>query len=300
MSWARATCWSSLNGTGWNCRITSIALLREVTSISPTRRAVAQRSPAHVSSFPTPPIRHSGQHTEKTKVEWSRYLGRIEKAWGPLAVINLEPKHVVALRDKFADTPAAANNLLRCLSAMVSWSVLRGSRSDNPCLIVPKLNRSVPYAPWPWSVIEIVRDRAPPELWWVAAVALYSGQRQGDVLRMKWSDIRDGHMSVVQEKTGTHVEVPIHRDLAVVLASIPKRSIFILTSSKAAPWTGDGFRTSWGRMAERLKLDAGLVFHGLRKSAVVMLLEAGCTDSRGRRDHRPVAKDGRASRSASE
>ena len=216
---------------------------------------------------------------ETTKVEWSRYLGRIEKAWRPLAVLNLEPKHVVALRDKFADTPAAANNLLRCLSAMVSWSVLRGWRSDNPCLIVPKLNRSVPYAPWPWSTIEILRERAPLELWWAAAIALYSGQRQGDVLRMKWSDIRDNLMSVVQEKTGTHLEVQVHRNLAAVLATIPKRSIFILTNSKAAPWTKDGFRTSWGRMAKRLKLDEGLVFHGLRKSAVVMLLEAGCTDA---------------------
>ena len=216
---------------------------------------------------------------EKTKVDWLRYLGRIEKAWGPLAVADLEPKHVVALRDKFADTPAAANNLLRCLSAMVRWSVLRGWRSDNPCPIVPKLNRSVPYAPWPWSAIETVRDHAAPELWWVAALALYSGQRQGDVLRMKWSDVRDGIISVIQEKTGSHVEVPIHRDLGVVLTTIPKRSIFILTSSNAAPWSKDGFRTSWGRMTEKLKLDAGLVFHGLRKSAVVMLLEAGCSDA---------------------
>lgn len=32
-------------------------------------------------------------------------------------------------------------------------------------------------------------------------------------------------------------------------------------------------------MTAQLNLDAGLVFHGLRKSAVVMLLEAGCTDA---------------------
>ena len=49
------------------------------------------------------------------------------------------------------------------------------------------------------------------------------------------------------------------------------------------PWTGDGFRTSWGKELDRdimLPLrEAGLVFHGLRKSAVVFLLEAGCTDA---------------------
>lgn len=216
---------------------------------------------------------------EKTKVEWRRYHERIGAAWGPLQVEDLEPKHVLALRDKFADTPAAANNLLRCLSSMLGWSVPRGWRSDNPCLHVNKLKGSVPYPPWPWEVIETIREKAPVELWWVGALALYSGQRQGDVLGMKWSDIRGGVMSVVQEKTGDRVEVPVHRDLAPILATIPKRSIYILTSSNGTPWTQDSFRTSWGRMTERLSLPTGFVFHGLRKSAVVMLLEAGCTDA---------------------
>jgi integrase len=84
---------------------------------------------------------------------------------------------------------------------------------------------------------------------------------------------------VTQEKTGCHIVVPVHRDLAPILAAIPKRSIFVLTSSKGSPWSKHGFRTSWGRMTTRLELPEGLVFHGLRKSAVVMLLEAGCTDA---------------------
>jgi integrase len=215
---------------------------------------------------------------DKTRSEWLRYHGRIEGAWGPLRVADLEPKHVLALRDKYVDTPAAANNLLRSLSSMLSWSVPHGWRNDNPCDHVGKLKGSVPYAPWPWSAIETVREGAAPELWWACALALYSGQRQGDALAMKWSDVRDGFMSVMQEKTGCHVAVPVHRDLAPILGAIPKRSVFILTNSLGTPWTKDGFRTSWGKMTTKLALD-GLVFHGLRKSAVVTLLEAGCTDA---------------------
>jgi integrase len=218
--------------------------------------------------------------SDKTRVEWRRYVDRILTKWGDLQVSRLEPKHVVKLRDRFSDTPASADNLLRCLSAMISWGVLRGWRADNPCLIVPKLARSKPYPPWPWECIETVRQRGPQELWWATALALYSGQRQGDVLRMKWSDIREGYMTVVQEKTDKPLQVLIHRDLLRVLNVIPRRSIFILTSSMRAPWTADGFRTSWGRMTKRLSLDEQrLVFHGLRKSAVVMLLESGCSDA---------------------
>ena len=61
----------------------------------------------------------------------------------------------------------------------------------------------------------------------------------------------------------------------------------ILATSPGTPWTRDGFEASWSE--ERLLVRGTqparhcrvgrrrLVFHGLRKSAVVFLLEAGCT-----------------------
>ena len=229
---------------------------------------------------------------ESTKVDWLRYLQRIENTWGPLWVADLEPKHV-ALRDKFGDTPAAANNLLRCLSAMISWSVLRGWRSDNPCLIVPKLNRSVPYARWPWTAIETVREHAPRELWWAAALALYSGQRQGDVLRMKWSDVRDNVMSVLQEKTGTHVSrcgpghdpeaVDLHSDKLERSALEQGRFPHLVGPDDGAAEIAGG--SGLPRPEEERRGDVARSWlHGRR----------------GERDHRTVAQDGRALRTAGE
>jgi hypothetical protein len=83
-----------------------------------------------------------------------------------------------------------------------------------------------------------------------------------------------------------------YRDLRTILELMPKRSVMILTTSSGTPWTKDGFKASWsgalgppsqkvGPLPQPHPLwplrRAGLVFHGLRKSAVVMLLEAGCT-----------------------
>lgn len=94
-----------------------------------------------------------------------------------------------------------------------------------------------------------------------------------------WSDLNDGVVSVVQEKTKTRLWIPLHRDLAAVLEGIPRprRSIFLMTNRRGLPWSQDGFRTSWGKMCQRLAVPDELVFHGLRKSAVVTLLEADCT-----------------------
>jgi len=220
----------------------------------------------------------------RTQRDYAHYLEIIRATWGELLVAGVEPRHVLALRDKRSDTPAAANYLIRALSAMLSWSVPRGYRSDNPCKHVRKLKGGDGYEPWSWEhILHFRKHVSKPELWWAAALALYSGQRQSDGIAMLWSDVSDGMMSVVQEKTGKKLLIPMHRDLRCVLPEIPRRAITILSNSRGKPWTGDGFRTSWGKELDRDVMapirKAGLVFHGLRKSAVVFLLEAGCTDA---------------------
>lgn len=226
----------------------------------------------------------------KASPEWASLAGktregyllacqRITAAWGPLDVRGIEPRHVIALRDRFSATPAAANALLRSMSAMLGWSVPRGWRADNPCREVPLFRTGGGYQPWPWPVIETARielEARRPDLWWAMALALYTGQRQSDVLAMRWDAIHGGMIAVKQEKTDKRLAIPLHRELQRVLSVIPKRAVTIVTSTKGVPW-GSGFKGSW--QAWGPEVPAGLVFHGLRKSAVNCLLEAGCTES---------------------
>jgi integrase len=99
---------------------------------------------------------------------------------------------------------------------------------------------------------------------------------------MRWSDVKDGVISITQDKTGKTVWVPVHSELKSELENIPRKSIFILTNSKEQPWA-TGFKASWRKELAKPAMapikQQGLVFHGLRKSAVVFLLEAGCTDA---------------------
>ena len=196
---------------------------------------------------------------------------------------GLEARHVLQLRDRYAATPGEANNIVRSLSSLMSWSIPRGWRTHNPCAKIRMLRIGKGYAPWTWEHIETFRMHARADLWWAAALALYSGQRQADVLGMLWSDIQEGLLSVTQSKTGKKLWIPMHENLRAMLAEIPRLSVHVLTNSRGVPWTTDGFKSSWG---DELKRDVfkehsekQLVFHGLRKSAVVFLLEAGCTDA---------------------
>ena len=129
-------------------------------------------------------------------------------------------------------------------------------------------------------------------MWQAAALALYTGQRQGDVLAMTRAKISNGLIEVRQEKTGRFLVIPAHQKLLTVIETMRGDSVQLLTNTRGLPWTSNGFRASWngaleppqqkyGLLPEPHPLwpikQAGLVFHGLRKSAVVMLLEVGCT-----------------------
>jgi hypothetical protein len=53
------------------------------------------------------------------------------------------------------------------------------------------------FAPWPDDKIELLRAHAPRPIYWAAMLALYTGQRRGDVLRMMWGESRGrGHAQV--------------------------------------------------------------------------------------------------------
>jgi len=242
-----------------------------------------------------------GSLAEGTREMWKRFHRVILEAWGGEQVRGVEPKHVMALRNSFADIPpadpklrkkplddynarpAAANNLIRCLSATLKWSIPLGWRSDNPCREVPMLPTGEGYEPWTRREIEFFRKHARRDLWHAAALALYTGQRLGDVLAMRRSHICDGAIEVKQSKTGKALAVAIHPDLRAILAEMPRKSLHLLTSTRGTPWAASGFKAVWqDEMNRRIfgpLRKRGRVFHGFRKSAVVFLLEAGCTDA---------------------
>ena len=219
---------------------------------------------------------------DRTKVLNERHMGLIAHAWGSLQVRGLRPKHVLELRDSFANRPRMADQLVSLLSAILSWGVPRDFAETNVCREIKKLSETDGYPPWSWADITFAREHLPSHLWHSVALALYTGQRQADVLQLTWNRIVDGGIELRQGKTGKRLWLPLHRDLRVILDTIPKLGPQILTNSRGLPWAS-GFQASWTKAMARPDFagfrERRLVFHGLRKSAVVMLLEAGCTDA---------------------
>jgi len=108
-------------------------------------------------------------------------------------------------------------------------------------------------------------------------LAINTGQRQGDLLRLPWSAYDGSVIKVRQRKTGEYVPIPVADALKAALDAAPKQSPIMLTNSNGKPWSESGFQGAWGKATMRAGI-RGLTFHDLRGTAVVTLARAGCNE----------------------
>jgi integrase len=109
-------------------------------------------------------------------------------------------------------------------------------------------------------------------------LALWTGQRQGDLLRLPWSAYDGTKITLRQSKTGARVSIPVGLPLKAALDGTPKRSTLILVSSDNKPWTPDGFRSSWRKACANAGV-TGVTFNDLRGTAVTRLALVECTEA---------------------
>lgn len=186
----------------------------------------------------------------------------------------LERKDVVLLIDGRADQPGAANSLLRAINALFKWARERGHVENDPCRDVPELAIGE-HEPWPAHVIDAALAAEDDRVRLGVHLLLYTAQRIGDVVQMKWTDVRDNAITLTQQKTKRRLVVPLHPALAAELARHPQSLGYILAQPNGRALAPETLRTRLQSFAG--DLGAKIVPHGLRKNAVNALLEAGCS-----------------------
>jgi integrase len=165
------------------------------------------------------------------------------------------------------------------LARVLSWGMDRGLIAANPCARGGKLYRgSRAEKIWTTADEAAFLERAPAHLHLPLLLALWTGQRQGDLLRLPWSAYDGMHIRLRQSKGSRAVVIKVGAPLKAVLDATTKRSPVILTTSEGKPWTPDGFRASWGKACKKAGV-AGVTFHDLRGTAVTRLALVGCTEA---------------------
>ncbi len=99
---------------------------------------------------------------ERTRHEYAVYLDLLSDTWGPHPVASIERKHVLGLRDKYAETAGTANKIVMVLRILLTFAVNRDYRRDNPAKEIKKLAMGAGYASWPDEAIDRFLETAPP------------------------------------------------------------------------------------------------------------------------------------------
>ena len=220
--------------------------------------------------------------SESSKRAYGAYLRMIEAEFGDMPIEALADPEVRGefkrWRDGMNDTPRKADYAWTTLARVLSVAHDRGRIPVNPCQRGGRLY-DADRLDKIWTEDHIARFLAvaSPGLAMAAMLALWTGLRQGDLLRLPWSAYDGKHLRLRQSKTGRAVTIPVARDLKEILDGTNQISTQVLTNAYGRTWTSDGFRTSWRKACIKAGLPDDLHFHDLRGSAVVRLAIAGAT-----------------------
>jgi integrase len=221
---------------------------------------------------------------DRTRADYVRHIKAIEKAFGDFPLSALTDRRTrgvfMAWRDKLAaSSRRQADYAWVVLARVLSWSLNRGLIAANPCEKGGRLYRGT-RADKIWTADDeaVFLKSAPSHLHLPLLLALWTGQRQGDLLRLPWSAYDGTHIRLRQSKTGARVVIPVGAPLKTALDAAKKHGPLILTSTDNRPWTPDGFRASWGKACARVGI-VGVTFNDLRGTAVTRLALAECTEA---------------------
>jgi integrase len=204
----------------------------------------------------------------------------------PLAAMSLAmPRaQVIRLRDKLADRPGAADNMVKTISRLYSWAIERDYAATNPaagCRVRPKHAGATPWTP---DDLRRYRERHPPGTMAHLALTLlmFTAARRGDVVRLGkgMERERDGLTWLVwtpakrgSVETWTPMLPPLWRATRAQTVIGPT---YLLTAHGRPFASGDAF----GNRLRKWCVQAGLedrTAHGVRKATAELLSEEGAS-----------------------
>ena len=152
------------------------------------------------------------QLAPRTREDYRRIIEKvIEPEFGDFPLSALSDKRTrgifMAWRDKLAlKSRRQADYAWTVLARVLSWSKDRGYISINPCERGGRIYRGS-RADKIWTdddEAQFLIKSAPAHLHLPLLLALWTGQRQGDLLRLSWSSYDGTHVWLKQTKTGCH------------------------------------------------------------------------------------------------
>jgi integrase len=209
----------------------------------------------------------------KTRQSYMYGARQLEEFFGDTEIDTIKRSHFIRFQESLAKKPATANVAVRVASIVFAYAVDVDLVPFNPVARMKKLKIGSHVR---WDIDEVKKiilldDR---KISTATALAWYTGQREGDILGMRWKDFSEGYISMTQEKTGVELAIKAHPDLVAYLNGIRGNEpddYYIVSGKKKM--NSSAFRNMFRRRTDKAGINK--VFHGIRKGVASNLAENG-------------------------
>jgi integrase len=237
---------------------------------------------------------------DKTKQSYDAALDRIEAEFHDMELTALEQRgarrEIKAWRDReLAGRPRTADMTLTVFNRVLNFGKEQEHITRNPIERIGRLSTTTRRDTiWTDDQIEAFAKSAPRHLVRAMILAKWTGQRQGDLLKLTWAAYDGTYIRLQQDKAGRgkagrRVKILVSEELKAVLAEIraeqsamanhpdqKKRRpapVNILTTANGQPWQS-GFKASWSTAVKDAGIE-GVTFHDFRGTFITMAHRAG-------------------------
>lgn len=223
--------------------------------------------------------RWQGIGSDSTKRVYFNIIERFRAEHGHRLVADTTVDDIDRVLSRLAKSPTVANRLRKLLIALFDYAMKKGMTDNNTAFHSDKFKvKTKGFHSWTDDEIEAFEKAHPigtkPRL--ALSLLLYTAQRRSDVVRIRPADIRNGTLSVTQQKTGKAMRIPIHPALSEAIAAGPVGQTTIIESER-----GSFTSASFGNWFRKQCNAAGLKHcsaHGLRKAMSRRLAEKGVSN----------------------
>lgn len=152
--------------------------------------------------------------TSKTQANRLCHIRRLVSAFGERAIGSIRPYEIFAVISALgAVHPVAALRTLIEARMMFGEALLNGWIDINPAAVLKNprikvMRRRMSLEDWRTMYAHAVKN-SPPWAARLLLLALVTGQRRGDLRKMTFADVWDGHLHVIQQKTGSRIALPL-------------------------------------------------------------------------------------------
>ena len=224
--------------------------------------------------------------THKDEIASAKLLNEV---FGKMKPADLRPVHVAQYLDRRGQTaPVRANREKSLLSHIFSVAMRWGIVDKNPCRGVAR-NTETPRDRFVTDgelsafclFAESISDTG-KILAYSARLAYLTGQRKGDLLRLRLDKITDEGIYIQQTKTGAKVLIEWTESLRQCVDKLrtlprPISGLYLICNRSGQPYTDSGFKALWGRLMTEWenKGNERFHFHDLRAKAITKMMEQG-------------------------